>query len=146
MPIGCQTICRSFEREIVRPQNVKQMANIRYVGNAGGGNQATKKELEGERQAGAFSIEDILGGCRKNSGRREFLPAPSSPFLPPPLSVRLPLFHSLPPIFPFLPFAYSSETRRPSPPAQKKVGYFQNKYVLTTIKFFLYYPCTADHT
>lgn len=93
---------------------VSGMTNIRNVGNAGDEeNPSAKKESEGGRQTGAFSIEDILGGCRKDSGsRREFLPT-----LPP----FLPLFHSLPPIFPFLPFAFNSDTRRPALPAQKKV-------------------------
>ena len=105
--------------------------NIRYVGiNAGDGNPATKKELEGERQAGAFSIEEILGSCRKESGRRgevlptlsPFLPPPLPSHLPPPPPTHLPPFYPLPPIFPFLPFAFNSETRRSSSPAQKKVG------------------------
>ena len=131
----CQTIFvanySNFQQKFLFLKWVSGRTNIRYVGNAGEeGNQTTKKESEGERQTGAFSIEDILGGCRKESGRRgevlptlsPFLPPPLPSHLPPPLPSHLPLFHSLPPIFPFLPFAFNSDTRRSSSPAQKKVG------------------------
>ena len=115
--------------------------NIRIVGNSGDGNLATKKESEGERQTGAFSIEDILGGCRKDSGRRgevlptlsPFRPPPLPSHLPPPLPSHLPLFHSLPPIFPFLPFAFNSDTRRSSSPAQREVGATFNQIVFVAI-------------
>ena len=98
---------------------------MEQLGIAGDGFKAKKKEFEaGEGEAGqaadgAFSIKHILGRS-KDCGRRREVP----PFLPPPLPSHLPLFQAFPPIFPFLPFTYNSVTRRLSPPAQKKVGYF----------------------
>ena len=95
---------------------------MEHPGVAGEGHLATKKkDLEGEAGV-AFSIQDILGS--RNSGRKKKPDQPPimPPFFPPPLPpTHLPLFHPLPPIFPFLPFAFNSETRRSSSPAQKKV-------------------------
>ena len=96
---------------------------MEHPGVAGEGNLATKKkDLEGEA-GGAFSIRDILGS--RNSGRKKKSDQPPiiPPFFPPPLPpTHLPLFHPIPPIFPFLPFNYHSQTYQSSPPVQKKVG------------------------
>ena len=98
---------------------------MEHPGVAGEANLATKKkDLEREREAGgAFSIRDILGS--RNSGRKKKPDEPPimPPILPPPLPpTHLPLFHPIPPIFPFLPFNYNSQTYQSSPPVQKKVG------------------------
>ena len=96
---------------------------MEHPGVAGEGNLATKKkDLEGEAGV-AFSIQDILGS--RNSGRKKKSDQPPiiPPFFPPPLPpTHLPLFHPIPPIFPFLPFNYHSQTYQSSPPVQKKVG------------------------
>ena len=94
---------------------------MEHPGVAGEGDLATKKkDLEA---GGTFSIRDILGSGNSGRKKKPDQPPIMPPFLPPPLPpTHLPLFHPIPPIFPFLPFNYNSQTYQSSPPVQKKVG------------------------